>query len=667
MKFERCVLLVFICLGQMTSVAQVQSAKLGGFVYEKSTGEAIPFASIAIYQQGEQKLLTGTTTNLDGMYQIDHLKSGIYQLVCTYIGYQKVIVDSIHLPEGGQITRDIHLSEGVELMEVELLYERPLIEKTKTSKVTSRQEIQNMAVRDISSVSSQAAGVSQDAFGNSNVRGSRTEGTVYFIDGIKMRGSVNLEQQKNGEVLGHEEYASLQENSFLKTESNPLSTFSSDVDVASYANIRRYLNDGYLPPPDAVRIEEMLNYFRYSSKEVDDGETFAINHQLVKCPWAEEHKLLRISINTEKINRAELAASNLVFLIDVSGSMNSADKLPLLQKSLRLLVNNLRKEDHVAIVVYASSSGMVLKPTPGDEKARILSAISQLQAGGSTAGAVGIELAYKLAEENFKKGHNNRVILATDGDFNVGISSESALLKLIEKKRESGVFLSVLGFGGGNYMDAKMETLADNGNGNYAYIDNIMEAKKVLVEEMGATLHVVAKDTKFQIEFNPAVVSAYRLIGYENRILAAEDFNDDAKDAGDIGAGHFVTALYEIIPHGKNLQMVDIDDLKYKSQDSTLAFADELATLKVRHKKPGSEESTLNSQTIENKTEALDPDLSFLAAIAGFGMILRESEFKGKSDYPMVLALANKGLEADNIEYRSEFIRLAELARELEK
>jgi Ca-activated chloride channel homolog len=630
-------LLAFSCLLQMKSKAQGESAKIRGFVYEKNTGEALPFATIAIYFQGEDSPITGTTSNIEGMYQIDHLKSGNYQLVCTYIGYGKVIIDSLHVGEGAVISKHFYLSETAELLEVQLLYEAPLIDKTKTSKIST------------------------------NVSGVRGEYTEYFIDGVKMRGSVQIPDRKNGEILGQEEYANVPENKFFITEVNPLSTFSSDVDVASYANIRRYLSDGFLPPPDAVRIEEMLNYFNYSSKKIAEGKTFALQHQLVKCPWNEEHRLLRVSINTEKIDREELAPSNLVFLIDVSGSMNNANKLPLLQKSLRLLVNNLRKEDHVAIVVYASSTGMVLKPTQGDEKTKILSAISQLSAGGSTAGGAGIELAYKLAEENFKKGHNNRVIIATDGDFNVGLSSERALRKLIEEKRETGVFLSVLGFGDGNYKDAKMETLADNGNGNYAYIDNIMEAKKVLVEEMGATLHVVAKDTKFQIEFNPAAVGAYRLIGYENRILAAEDFNNDAKDAGDIGAGHFVTALYEIVPKGKALSNVDIDALKYKSHEPAYAFSDELATLKIRHKNPDSKESTLEQTAIENVTVAPSPDLSFMTAVAGFGMILRESEHKGITDYPMVLDLAKKGLEADNIEYRSEFIRLVELAQELQK
>jgi Ca-activated chloride channel family protein len=669
-KYYLLLVLASMSFGPLFAQKSTQ-VEIRGMVTESQSGETIPFANLVLFTQGEKKACAGAATDFDGLYSIIIEASGYYSLHCTFTGLRKVIVDSLLLEPGKIYQQNFTLDEETEMLEeVVMHFKMPLISPSKTSKITTAEDIQSMAVRDISSVASQAAGVTQGANGSINVRGSRGEGTVYFIDGVKMRGSVNVPQSReNGEVLEREEYADVPPNQFLSAELNPLSTFSSDVDVASYANIRRYLTDGYLPPAEAVRIEEMINYFSYQAQEIKGEESFAEKHQLVTCPWEEKHQLLRISINTEKIDQENLPPSNLVFLIDVSGSMNSEDKLPLLQKSLRLLVNNLRAEDHVSMVVYASNTGVVLEPTRGDEKERIIQAINSLRAGGSTAGGAGIELAYKLAEENFKKGHNNRVILATDGDFNVGVSSESALKKLIEKKRETGIFLSVLGFGTGNYMDAKMEALADNGNGNYAYIDNILEAKKVLVEEMGANLHVVAKDTKFQIEFNPAVVEAYRLIGYENRILAAEDFNNDAKDAGDIGAGHYVTALYEIVPRNLATQSpVDVDALKYRTKvEINPAFADELATLKIRHKKPDEDKSSLEEKVIANRVESLNPDLSFMAAVASFGMLLRESEFSGTADYSQVIAWAKEGLKAKNIDYRSEFINLVELAQELKK
>ncbi len=671
-SYKYCFILVLASMSFGPVYAQkTAQAEIRGKVAERHSGEMIPFANLVLFAQGDTIALAGSVSDFDGLYSIKIEARGYYSLQCTFTGFAKVIVDSILLEPGKIYQQNITLDEESEMLEeVVMHFKMPLISPSKTSKITTAEDIQSMAVRDISSVAIQTPGVTQGANGNVNIRGSRSEGTVYFIDGVKMKGSIKVPQAyENGEVLEREEYADVPPNQFLSAELNPLSTFSSDVDVASYANIRRYLTDGYLPPAEAVRIEEMINYFSYQVQDLEGDESFAEKHQLVTCPWEEKHQLLRISINTEKIDQENLPPSNLVFLIDVSGSMNSEDKLPLLQKSLRLLVNNLSAEDHVSMVVYASNTGVVLEPTRGNEKEQIIRAINSLRAGGSTAGGAGIKLAYKLAEKNFKKGHNNRVILATDGDFNVGISSESALTKLIEEKRETGVFLSVLGFGTGNYMDAKMEALADNGNGNYAYIDNILEAKKVLVEEMGANLHVVAKDTKFQIEFNPAVVEAYRLIGYENRILAAEDFNNDAKDAGDIGAGHYVTALYEIVPRSLATQSpVDVDELKYRSKDAVnSAFADELATLKIRHKKPDGNQSSLEEKVIANRLESLNPDLSFMAAVASFGMLLRESEFSGTADYSQVIAWAKEGLKAENIDYRSEFINLVELAQELKK
>jgi Ca-activated chloride channel homolog len=382
-----------------------------------------------------------------------------------------------------------------------------------------------------------------------------------------------------------QEYKRVDENEFLEAVNNPLSTFSIDVDTASYSNIRRFLNQGELPPQDAVRIEEMINYFDYKYPAPEGEEPFSISAELMRCPWESSHKLVQIGLQARRIPFNRAKTNNLVFLIDTSGSMNSPDKLPLLKSAFKLLTDQLREQDRVAIVVYAGAAGLLLPSTPGTEKKTIMSAIDQLKAGGSTAGGEGIKLAYQVARNEFISSGNNRVILATDGDFNVGVSSEGELFRLIEKERDSGVFLSVLGFGTGNLKDSKIELLADKGNGNYFYIDTINEARKVLVNGLGGTLYTIAKDVKVQVEFNPANVKAYRLIGYENRLMLAEEFNDDKKDAGELGSGHSVTALYEIIPEGVDTRLQNVDPLRYQSRDTTAAAAtDELMTVKLRYK-----------------------------------------------------------------------------------
>ena len=462
-----------------------------------------------------------------------------------------------------------------------------------------------------------------------------------------------------------ENYATIHESDFLEVRRAALSTFSMDVDAASYSNIRRFINQGQLPPKDAVRIEEMVNYFTYDYTPPTGKEPFAIATELSDCPWNENHRLVHIGLQGKQIPVEELPPSNLVFLVDVSGSMNSPNKLPLLKSAFRLLVNQMRPDDRVAIVVYAGAAGLVLPATSGREKGKILEALSQLQAGGSTAGGAGIELAYKIAQENFQRAGNNRVILATDGDFNVGESSDAGMERLIERKREAGVALTVLGFGMGNYQDAKMEILADRGNGNYAYIDNIQEARKVLVSEFGGTLFTIAKDVKMQVEFNPSKVKAYRLIGYENRALKNEDFNDDRKDAGELGAGHTVTALYEIIPADSDEPVSSIDDLKYQEQrvTSNAKQSEELLTLKLRYKEPQSNMSQLVEQPVPDRGISLDNtsnNFRFAAAVAGFGMLLRDSEHKGNLTYDAVATLA-RGARGKDIEgYRQEFIRAVE-------
>ena len=424
-----------------------------------------------------------------------------------------------------------------------------------------------------------------------------------------------------------EGYRYLEENEFLKAKDAPLSTFSIDVDVASYANVRRFLNNSQVPPPDAVRLEEFINYFHYSYPEPDGEHPFSITADQAACPWKPEHKLVRVAIKGKSIPKAELPPSNLVFLIDSSGSMQDENKLGLVQKSLRLLVNELRPQDRVAIVTYAGSAGLILDSTSGERKADIIAAIDRLEAGGSTAGAQGIQLAYQVALKNFLKKGNNRVILATDGDFNVGVSDDGSLVRLIETEREKGVFLSVLGVGAGNYQDAKMQQLADKGNGNYAYLDDIAEAQKVLVSQMAGTLYAVAKDMKIQVEFNPAKVQAYRLIGYEKRALKAEDFNNDKKDAGELGSGHTVTALYELIPPGVKADLPDVDALKYqKTAPAETAQDKELLTVKVRYKDPDGTQSKLLTRPLIEESRAwaeAAPDFKFAAAAAGFGMLLR--------------------------------------------
>lgn len=463
-----------------------------------------------------------------------------------------------------------------------------------------------------------------------------------------------------------EQYNRIYENEFLEVAQNPLSTFSIDVDTASYSNARRFLNNNQMPPADAVRIEEMINYFTYDYPKPTGEDPFSITTKAAVCPWEPEHELVLVGLQGKTFEAQNIPPSNLVFLMDVSGSMNEPNKLPLLKSSFRLLVNQLRDEERVAIVVYAGNAGLVLESTPGSDKQRILDAIDRLQAGGSTAGGAGIQLAYKIAKENFIKGGNNRVVLATDGDFNVGVSSDGELTRIIEEKRKDGIFLTVLGFGTGNYKDSKMEQLADKGNGNYYYIDTLNEGKKVLVSELGSTLFTIAKDVKIQIEFNPSQVKAYRLIGYENRILAKEDFNDDTKDAGELGAGHTVTAMYEIVPVDSAEAFSSVDKLAY--QKTEVLPSGDLMTVKLRYKDPDGEMSKLIQQTVQAEDVSAEPagDFQFASAAAEFGLVLRGSKFKGNASYEHVLKAANASKGKDAYGYRAEFIDLVGKAQALD-
>ncbi|MDH5383978.1 MAG: von Willebrand factor type A domain-containing protein [Candidatus Aminicenantes bacterium] len=468
-----------------------------------------------------------------------------------------------------------------------------------------------------------------------------------------------------------EEYGRIYENSYLLALDNPLSTFSIDVDTASYSNVRRFINSNQFPYKDAVRIEEMINYFSYDYPLPKDNHPFSIYTEISTCPWNDAHRLIHIGLQGKELETKKLPPSNLVFLLDVSGSMSPANKLPLLQHAFKLLVKELGANDRVSIVVYAGAAGLVLPSTAATQEDAIIAAIDRLHAGGSTAGGAGIKLAYKVAEENFIQEGNNRIILATDGDFNIGVSSTSELVRMIEDYRKKGIFLTILGFGMGNYKDGRMEQLADKGNGNYYYIDNLMEAKKVFVNDMRGTLFTIAKDVKLQLEFNPAKVKAYRLIGYENRLLKKEDFADDTKDAGELGAGHTVTALYEIIPYGSQEEIPGVDDLKY--QDNRISpealKSKEIMTLKLRYKKPDGNKSKLIVHPLKDRNIVLaktSDNFKFSSAVAAFGMLLRDSEFKGTTTYESVLNLARNGKGKDFFGYRSEFIQLVEKCSLLE-
>ncbi len=466
-----------------------------------------------------------------------------------------------------------------------------------------------------------------------------------------------------------EEYEEIKENPFVAAQQSPVTTFSIDVDNASYSNVRRFIQSSQMPPANAVRIEEMVNYFSYNYPNPTSKHPFSITTEVAECPWNPSHQLVHIGLQGKKLDYKELNPCNLVFLVDASGSMSDANKLPLLKKSLALLLDQLGDKDRIAIVAYAGAAGLVLPSTPAKQKSKILSALNSLESGGSTAGGEGIELAYKIAKDNIIKGGNNRVILATDGDFNVGTSGDEALVKLIEEKRKDDIYLTICGFGMGNYKDGKMEKISNAGNGNYFYIDNVQESEKVFVTEMRANLFTIAKDVKIQIEFNPQKVKGYRLLGYENRRLNNEDFDDDTKDAGELGAGHSVTAVYEIIPVGSaSIQMVsNTNEFKFESADfrkSTFA-SNELMNVRLRYKPIKSSTSVLLEQKLTDnpqKFTASSEDFRFSAAVTGFGLLLRNSQYKGKANYAQIVKMAKSALGKDPEGHRAEFVRLVEQA-----
>jgi Ca-activated chloride channel homolog len=506
--------------------------------------------------------------------------------------------------------------------------------------------------------------------GNMNMSGANT-GTAGSAGRMIMDEETGGRAQAGDDERSTESYEGVIENPFLEAARAPLSTFSIDVDTASYSNTRRFINEGQLPPRDAVRVEELINYFTYDYPQPIGSVPFSVHTEAADCPWNSRHRLVQIGLQGRRVSMEDLPPANLVFLVDVSGSMQGPTRLPLVKSSLRRLVEQLRPRDRVAIVTYAGSSGLALPSTTGDRRGEILAALAGLEAGGSTNGGEGIRLAYSVAREHFIRGGTNRVILATDGDFNVGVTSNEELVRLVEQERESGVFLSVLGFGMGNLKDSRMEKLADKGNGNYAYIDTQAEADKVFGEQIGGTLLTIAKDVKIQVEFNPRRVAGYRLIGYENRLLAAEDFNDDRKDAGEIGAGHTVTALYEIVPAGQQVENPGVDSLKYSQPAAgpqAQAGGEELLTVKLRYKEPdGRESRPLNVGVLDSGASSANAsaNFKFAAAVAEFGLLLRDSRYKGRATYDGALRLARASAGADLNGYRAEFIGLVERAKSL--
>ncbi len=663
-------LILIIALLFSTSLVFSQTTIVGK-ITDGNTGEDIFAANIIISQNNA--FVIGETSDLEGNFCIQ-VDPGKYDMEVSVIGYSAQKITGI-VANAGQATKvNVHLSTGVQLDEVVVTgYKIPLIKQDETSTGTTvtSEQIKNLQTRNINVITGKIAGVSTTSSQNTKIKGSRSNANDYYIDGIRVgekrkKGSKNKHKKEHPKPIdnSNEEYNHFVENEFLPSSEKPLSTFSIDVDNASYSNVRRYLNNYQMPPKDAVRIEEFINYFDYDYPQPKSVDPFSINTEISDCPWNRENKLVHIGLQGYELPKGQMPPSNLVFLLDVSGSMRAQNKLPLLKKAFKLLVQQLRQEDKVSIVVYAGASGLVLPPTSGSDKHKIISALDKLKSGGSTAGAAGIKLAYKTAESTFIKNGNNRIILATDGDFNVGVSGNAELVKLIEEKRKSGVALSILGFGMGNYKDGKMEQIADNGNGNYAYIDNFQEAKKVFVQEMGGTLHTIAKDVKLQIEFNSNYVKEYRLIGYVNRKLKDEDFANDKKDAGDLGAGHTVTALYEIVPAGSESANKNFFNRVFKKSNQS---NEDWMTVKLRYKKPNGKKSKLLKVKATNNNIELSSasdNFRFSAAVASFGMLLRDSKFKGDADYDKILKMAQTSLGKDEFGYRNEFLELVKKAKE---
>ena len=618
------------------------AAGLQGFMVTGVTvdpaGGAVPGAAIELRQAGMQP--RRTVTDAQGQWKFENVTAGQYEISATLAGFRTLLMKVSLTAAPPQPFRMV--------MQIGELTETVVVQSQTSTLSASRPSTIN--------------GLAGGTAGNAAASAAPARAAM---DSGAMQSRYLIEIDKTDTAS----YAHIQENKFREAAEHPLSTFSVDVDTASYANVRRFLNEGRLPPADAVRIEELINYFKYDYAPPRNGAPVSVTTELGAAPWNPKHKLALIGLHAVPIRQEKTAPRNLTFLLDVSGSMQPANRLPLIKQAMKMLVATLRPEDRVGIVVYAGASGVALRPTNGDRKEVITRAIDELTAGGSTNGAAGIQLAYDMASDHFVERGINRVILATDGDFNVGITSQSELVRLIEEKRARGIFLSVLGVGDNNLKDSTMEKLADKGNGNYNYLDSLQEARRVLIAEAGATLVTVAKDVKVQIEFNPRFVGAYRLIGYENRMLRKEDFNNDRKDAGEMGAGHTVTALYEIVPPGEAVAAA-VDPLKYQPEPKPTpvvsANATELMTVKVRYKEPTGDTSRLLEFPIRHETR-MTANLGFASAVAGYGMLLRRSEHRGSVTWNQIVSLAREHRGKDDDGYRAEFIRLVDLASALDR
>ncbi|HVV86878.1 MAG TPA: von Willebrand factor type A domain-containing protein [Kofleriaceae bacterium] len=646
------------------------TGSIRGRVSDAATGEPLPGATV-VATAG--KTVVTAITEDDGTYELTGLAPGTYLLTFYWGG---VSVERRHVVVAvAKVTEVLQKLDGKAAAGEAITIEDrpPTIDRTSTTQgvTIDKEYTKNVPVpgRTFGSTLGAAAGSQGDGTGVTFSGSSSLENT-YVVNGIATGAVAPVAVGPGGEQEGNTEaYERLEDNPFHHVEQAPLSTFSIDVDTASYANTRRFLHEGQLPPPDAVRVEELLNYFRYAYPAPKGKQPFTVTTEVGPSPWHAGFEVVRVGLQSAPIADADVPARNLVFLLDVSGSMSDANKLPLLRQAMNLLVDQLRPQDRVSIVVYAGAEGLALPTTGGGDKETIRAALAGLEAGGSTNGGAGIELAYKLAQASFIRGGINRVVLCTDGDFNVGVTSEGDLTRLIEDKREHGVYLTVLGFGMGNVKDSTMEALADKGNGNYAYIDSLDEARKVLVKESGATLVTVAKDVKLQVELNPAKVAGYRLIGYEDRLLADRDFADDTKDAGELGAGHAVTALYEIVPAGAKVPGPPAEKLKYQVPAATTG-SNELMTIKVRYKPPGSDTSTLMAFPVADATTPLartSDDFRWALAIAGFGELLRDSPERGSVAWSDVSSLAHGAVGPDREGYRRQAVAMIDLARKLHR
>ncbi|MDB5133605.1 MAG: hypothetical protein JWP37_208 [Mucilaginibacter sp.] len=645
------------------------SRHITGAVFGKDDKLPIPGATVKV--DGTN---AGTYTDSRGHYAID-VPDGKTQLTFSYVGYQtqkqtigKADTLNVYLQANNSQLSEVVVTTGLGIKRTE---KQP---NYTTTKVTSKDLTQYNSNDIAYGLASSASGVTvNDQTASVNQSAVNMSSPAPLVKNKMVSGYSNNQAYNKPVADNDESYKPISENSFNNAKDNPLSTFSIDVDAASYSNVRRFINSGQLPPADAVRVEEMINYFKYDLPGPKSSAPVGITTELSSAPWNPKHLLVRVGLKARSVDMNKLPSSNLVFLLDVSGSMGEPNKLSLVKASMKMLVDQLRPQDRVAIVTYSGEVGLKLGSTPGNEKQKIKDVIDGLYASGSTAGGAGIKMAYHIARQNFMQNGNNRIIMATDGDFNVGDSSDGDMETLITRERESHVGLTIMGYGMGNLKDSKMETLADKGNGNYAYIDNLTEARKTLITQYGGTMFTVAKDVKVQVEFNPAKVKSYRLVGYEDRMLAKEDFNNDKKDAGDMGSGHTVTALYEVVPVGVNDNYsTAVDPLKHQgTEEQPIAagtYGDELMTLKFRYKQPNSDVSKMSLVTVKDRPKSFNStsvDFRFASAVAEFGMLLRSSEFKQGSSFDQAISIAKTAKGNDEDGYRSEFVRLAETARSL--